>query len=109
MIRYLIPVCFVLSACTEVQNATDKAGRDAAKTIIPETLAVYFPQVPKAFYAPLTNCIVDNADASDVQSLASDAVVGVDAGTADLVRTILARPETQECAKRQASADVLSF
>lgn len=109
MIRFLIPVCFLLSACADIQSATDKAGRDAAKTIIPEALAVHFPQVPKSYYVPFTDCIVDNADASDVQSLAADAVVGVDAGTADLLRVILARPETQQCLATRVSADLLTL
>lgn len=97
MIRYILPLCLALTACTEIQNATDRAGRDAAKTIIPEALAVYFPQVPKAFFQPFTDCIVDNADASEVQSLAADAVVGVDEGTAKTIRNILAEPGTQQC------------
>ena len=109
MIRYLLPFCVLLGACADIQSATDKAGRDAAKTILPETLAVYFPQVPKEFYTPFTDCIVDNALASEVQSLASDVVVGVDTGTAEVVRTILARPETQQCLSSRVSADALSL
>ncbi len=93
-----------LGACAQVQTATDKAGRDAAKTIMPEALAVYFPQVPKQLFTPFTNCIVDNANAAEVQALAADAVVGVDAGTADTVRGILARAETQNCLRQAAPA-----
>ncbi|WP_299674064.1 hypothetical protein [uncultured Roseobacter sp.] len=91
-----------LSACVAVQQQTDLAGRQAAKTILPEALAIYFPQVPKALFTPFTNCVVDNADASEVQSLAADAVVGVDQGTADTIRTVLARPETQNCLRAAA-------
>ena len=109
MIRIVIPLCLALGACTTIQETADQAGRDAAKTIMPETLAVFFPDVPKAFYTPFTNCVVDNADKSEVQSLAGDAVVGVDADTAAVVRTILERPETQQCLSTSVSADVLSF
>ncbi|WP_227268908.1 hypothetical protein [Roseobacter weihaiensis] len=109
MIRYLLPVCLVLGACTEIQSATDRAGRDAAKTIIPETLALYFPQVPKQLFTPFTNCVVDNASAAEVQALAADAVVGVDQGTADTVRAVLARPSTQDCLRQAAPQAALAL
>jgi hypothetical protein len=98
-----------LTACAQVQTATDKAGRDAAKTIMPEALAVYFPQVPKALFTPFTNCVVDNADASEVQALASDAIVGVDPGTADTIRGVLARPATQDCLRQAAPSAALAL
>ncbi|MEM9576440.1 MAG: hypothetical protein AAF999_05455 [Pseudomonadota bacterium] len=98
-----------LSACAQVQTATDQAGRDAAKTIMPEALAVYFPQVPKALFTPFTNCVVDNASAKEVQALAGDAIVGVDAGTADTIRAVLARPATQDCLRQAAPAAGLAL
>lgn len=99
MKRTTILAALTLCSCAEVQDATDKAGRDAAKSIMPETLAVFFPQVPKALYSSFTDCVVDNARASEVQSMAGDAVVGVDSNTAETVRGILARPEAQTCLK----------
>ncbi len=109
MIRYSITFAALLSACTAIQQTTDQAGRDAAKTIMPQTLAVYFPEVPKDLYPAFTDCVVDNARASEVQSLSGDAVVGIDPNTADTVRGILARPEAQECLRqRSASLDVAS-
>ena len=108
MIRFLIPLV-LLSACAQIQSATDKAGRDAAKTVMPEALAVYFPQVPKELFVPFTDCVVDNAEASEVQALASDAVVGVDTGTADTIRAILARPSTQDCLRQAAPTAALAL
>lgn len=105
--KYLaVPLLMVLGACAQVQIATDQAGRDAAKTIMPQALAVYFPQVPKELFTPFTNCVVDNADAKEVQALAGDAIVGVDEGTADTIRAILARPATQDCLRQAAPAAV---
>ena len=104
MIRILLPAAFLLTACADVQQATDTAGRNTAKTVLPEALAIYFPQVPKQLFTPFTNCVVDNADASEVQSLAADAITGVDQGTADTIRTVLARPETQQCLRAAAPA-----
>lgn len=106
MIRYMIPFVLLIGACTQIQTATDKASRDVAKTILPEALAVYFPQVPKALFTPFTNCVVDNANSAEIQSLASAAVVGVDPGTAETIRGVIARPETQDCL-RQATPDAL--
>jgi hypothetical protein len=109
MMRYVVSIALVLGACTQVQTATDKAGRDAAKTILPEALAVYFPQVPKSLFVPFTNCIVDYADAAEVQALASDAIVGVDQDTANTIRAILARPATQACLRQAAPAAAVAF
>lgn len=100
----LLPVFLMLGACVEVQQATDTAGRNAAKTILPEALAIHFPQVPKQLFTPFTNCVVDNADASEVQSLAADAITGVDESTAAIIRTVLTRPETQQCLTAAAPA-----
>lgn len=104
----IVSALLMAGACTDIQNATDRAGRDAAKSIMPETLAVYFPQVPKAFFEPFTNCTVDFASAAEVQALAADAVVGVDEGTADVVRGILARPETQNCLRQSVPDDLVA-
>ncbi|WP_298970341.1 hypothetical protein [uncultured Roseobacter sp.] len=104
MIRFLLPAALLLSACADVQQATDTAGRNAAKTALPEALAIYFPQVPKQLFQPFTNCVVDNADASEVQSLAADAVTGADENTADTIRSVLARVETQNCLRAAAPA-----
>ncbi|MGZ2258963.1 hypothetical protein [Roseobacter sp. A03A-229] len=98
----ILGLALTLSACVEVQQATDRAGRDTAKTVLPEALAIYFPQVPKQLFTPFTNCVVDNADASEVQSLAADALTGVDENTAGTIRTVLSRPETQQCLRAAA-------
>lgn len=97
MIRLLLPLFLVLGACTAVQETTDKAGRDAARSIMPQTLAVYFPQIPKELYPAFTNCVIENAAAADVQVLAGDAVVGVRPSTGERVRQVIGYPETQDC------------
>ena len=109
MIRILLPICLALSACADVQQATDQAGRNAAKSAIPQALAASFPQVPKSLFQPFANCIVDNADASEVQSLAADAVIGIDADTATTIRAILTRPETQNCLRATVPPEALAL
>ena len=105
----LLGLAVALSACAAVQETTDQAGRNAAKTIMPEAIAVYFPQVPKALFTPFTDCVVDNANASEVQALAGDAIVGVDAGTADTIRAVLSRDATQDCLRAAAPAAGLTL
>ena len=109
MTSRILLLALLVGGCAQVQTATDKAGRDAAKTIMPEALALYFPQVPKELFTPFTNCIVDSAEPSEVQALASDAVVGIDADTANVIRGILARPNTQNCLRAAAPAAALAI
>ena len=106
--RVILPIILGLglTGCSDLESATDKAGRDAARTIMPEALAIYFPQVPKPYFTAFSNCIVDNADASEVQSLAADAVVGVDEGTAQTIRNVLEEPATQQCIAAKVPADL---
>lgn len=109
MIRIILPAVLMLSGCAAIQQTTDQVGRDAAKTVLPEALAVYFPQVPKQLFTPFTNCIVDNADASEVQSLAADAVTGADANTAETIKAVLTRPHTQNCLRAAAPSALATF
>ena len=91
-----------LSACTEVQQAVDNTARQGAKGVVAETLATRFPQVPKELITPFTDCIIDNSTALEIRDFARAAVVGVDDQTVTTVRTVLARPETQQCLRTEA-------
>ena len=109
MIRFILPAVLILTGCTAIQQTTDAAGRNAAKTVLPEALALYFPQVPKQLFQTFTDCIVTNAKANEVQSLAADAVTGVDQNTGETIRAVLARPETQNCLRAAAPAALATF
>lgn len=109
MIRFILPLALILSGCEAIQQTTDTAGRNAAKTVMPEALAVYFPQVPKQLFQPFTDCVIDNADASEVQSLAADAVTGADDNTAATIKSVLAREATQNCLRAAAPAALTTF
>ncbi|WP_187430494.1 hypothetical protein ROLI_006640 [Roseobacter fucihabitans] len=109
MIRFSLPLILTISGCAAIQQTTDQVGRDAAKTVMPEALAIYFPQVPKQLFQPFTNCVIDNADASEVQSLAADAVTGADENTAATIKSVLTRPQTQNCLRAAAPAALASF
>lgn len=91
--KRLIPTVFVmLAACTPAIQ--DELARDAAKTAVRPVLEERFPGVP---LEPATDCIIDNASANEILSLAADAVTGPTASTVEIVGNIASRPETIEC------------
>lgn len=81
-----------LAACAELQ---DEVAREAARSAVRPVLQDNFPGVP---LEPATDCIIDNATAGEILSLAADAAQGApDAGTIETVLTIGTRPETITC------------
>ena len=95
-----------LMGCEQATLAVDNAARKSAKVAVNEALVTRFPLVPKQLTTPFTDCVIDNASAGEIGELARDAVIGVTDTTAALVRTVLERPETQQCVRR-AGASIL--
>ena len=89
----------VLAACTAQQQ--DTLARDAAKQAVRPVLAERFPGVP---LDGATDCIIDNANAQEILSLAADAVTGPTASTVEIVARVATRPETVECLIREGAA-----
>lgn len=85
------------AACAPLTDAVDNTARQGAKSVVTETLATRFPQVPKELITPFTDCIIDNASALEIRAFAKAAIVGVDDDTVETVRGVLARPETVQC------------
>ena len=81
-----------LSACTAEMQ--DELARDAARTAVRPVLEERLPGVP---VEPAVDCVIDNATAGEILSLAADAVTGPTANTVEIVSDILARPDTIEC------------
>ena len=75
----------------------DGVARDAAKSAVNEALVTRFPSVPKQSVTPFTDCIIDNASAREIGTLAKDAVIGTSETTVSIVQGILNRSETQSC------------
>ncbi len=92
-----LSTALVLTACAETQEAADAVARRSAKAAVEEMLVRQAPEVPAEKVTPFSDCIIDNASSSEILSLASDAVGGVDQGTADLVLEIATRPDTLKC------------
>ncbi len=94
--RILLLALLPLAACAEVQ---DEIAREAAKSAVRPVLQENFPGVP---LEPATDCIIDNATAGEILSLAGDAAQGApDAGTVETVLAIGTRPETITCLATQ--------
>ncbi|WP_415404207.1 hypothetical protein [Tateyamaria sp. SN3-11] len=105
MMRVLAFAALVaLTACDQATEAVDDVARRGAKAAVTETIATRFPSVPKEAITPFTDCIIDNATAREIGEFAKDAVIGVSDTTATLVRTVLERPETQQCVVRAGTA-----
>ena len=90
---FVLVAGFGLAACSP-QDVADKIGRRTAETVVRPIVddRLAGPQADAA-----TRCVVQNASAAEVQSLARD--VGVYAGTSTeaTVWAIVARSETQAC------------
>ena len=96
MIRLLAPLLILLAACTSQQQ--DELARDAAKKAVRPVLAERFPGIP---LEPATDCVIDNATASEILALAADAVTGPTASTVEIVFNVTSRPETIECLAKE--------
>ena len=82
----------ILAACTPAMQ--DDLARDAARTAVRPVLEDRFPGVP---LEPATDCVIENATANEILSLAADAVTGPTANTVEIVSDILSRPATLTC------------
>jgi len=82
-----------LTACGD-DGLADTLARDQARNVVNPILAERFPGVP---LEPASNCVIDNASASEIFTLASSSVTGVGAEETELVIDIATRPDTIKC------------
>ncbi len=100
MLRALAFTALVaLASCGVVSEATDDLARQQAKQTVNQVVANRFPG---ANAAPVTDCIIDAADAGEILSLAGAAVTGVTQRTIDTVVNIAARPDAISCLARNS-------
>lgn len=95
--RWLAVSILALSACSP-QTVADNVARRAAKSVVNPVVAQYMPS-GQAEVA--TGCVIDNANAGEISTLARD--VGTRAGTTTVqtVMGIVARPATIQCLSSQ--------
>lgn len=88
----LLPVA--LSACGAANKAADAIARDQAKSVVNGVVEARLPGVN---VAPVTDCIIDAASASEILSIAGASVTGVSDNTVNLVLEISQRPKSVKC------------
>ena len=93
-----------LSACGD-NGLADQLARKEAKDAVRPVLSQRFPGVP---LEPATDCIIDNASASEIFTLAKAGVTGLGPDETQLVVEIATRPETLECLLKDGLASFLN-
>ncbi len=92
--KTIVPLAFVALAACSPQDFADQVGRRAATSVVMPVVATSMPSGPAQ---AATACIVENADASEVQALARDVAVVAGSSTRATIRAIALRPEAQAC------------
>lgn len=82
----LLPLLLTLAACSP-EDVADKVGRRTAETVVQ----------PVVGNGAATQCVVQNADAAEIQSLVRDVGTVAGSSTKALIRAIAARAPTQDC------------
>lgn len=101
--RVAAALCLVaLAACTPLQQ--DALAQDAAKRAVRPVLAERLPGVP---VEPATDCVIENATAQEILTLAADAVTGPTASTVEITTRILSRPDTIRCLAEEGLPAIL--
>lgn len=98
----LIPLV-ALMACGE-DGLADQLARKEAKDAVRPVLSERFPGVP---LEPATDCVIDNASAGEILTLARAGVTGLGPEETQLVVEIATRPETIECLLKDGLAPFL--
>ena len=89
-----IVVAGLLGACDAANDAADTLARDQAKTVVNGVVAEKLPGVNAA---PVTDCIIDAASASEILTIAGASVTGVTDNTVQMVLEIAQRPDAVNC------------
>ncbi len=91
-----------LLGCTATQK--DEFARNAAKSATSKVLAERYPGLP---LQPAADCVIDNANSTQIIALATDSVTGPTESTVQIVSGILQKPETIQCLGVAASQILL--
>jgi len=96
VMRFSLIALVLLAGCA--LPTRDEVTRAAAKSAIRPVLADKLPGVPAE---PAADCVIDNANSSELLALASDSITGATASTVQTVSGILSRPGTLQCLATQ--------
>ena len=90
----LVATAIALSGCAYASQTADALARQQAKAVVNGVVAENLPGVNAA---PVTDCVIDNATASEIITIAGAAVTGMTPETVQLVVDITQRPDTVNC------------
>ncbi|PZX18362.1 hypothetical protein LX81_00992 [Palleronia aestuarii] len=82
----------LIASCSP--NDREVVTRDAARSLVARVVVKQYPAFP---VEPATDCILANASAPEIRSLASNTVIGPTAATIQTVSVIAERVETMRC------------
>lgn len=83
-----------LSACVGFQDVADQLARQQARTFVNAEVESRFPGVDAT---PITNCVIDNASAQEIVTIAGGIALGNTEAASSTVGDILQRPATLQC------------
>jgi hypothetical protein len=86
-----------LAACGPANQVADAVARDRAKSVVNTEVTRRFPGVNPA---PVTDCVIDAASASEIIRIAGASVTGITPEISDEVVTIAQRLESVQCIAR---------
>ncbi|KMK66360.1 hypothetical protein [Puniceibacterium sp. IMCC21224] len=89
-----ISVLAILALVGCTAQSQDQIARNAARSSVSRVLAERFPGVP---LQPAADCVIDNANATQILALAADSVTGPSQNTVEIVTNIVSQPETLTC------------
>ena len=93
MRAFVLALPIALMACGD-DGFADQLARDQARNAINPVLARQFPGVP---LEPATNCVINEASASEILQLAKAGTIGLQPEDTQLVVEIATRPDTIKC------------
>jgi len=95
----VLPLCLLASGCVAVQDVADQLARDQARAVVNSEVERRFPGVNAA---PVTDCVIDNASAQEIVTIAGGVALGNDAAATQTISDILSRPPTTRCVASNA-------
>ncbi|MCP5088582.1 MAG: succinate dehydrogenase [Rhodobacteraceae bacterium] len=91
---FAVASILALSGCEAGQAVVDEAARSAAKSVVTPIVETNFPGLPASL---ISDCVIDNASAGEIFTLAKATQLGVTPQTTQTVVDIASRPETLKC------------
>ncbi|TCS60028.1 succinate dehydrogenase [Primorskyibacter sedentarius] len=95
----LLALAVGLAGCSVANDVADQLARDRAKSVVNGVVA---DQLPGVDVAPVTDCIIDAASASEILDIAAASATGVTDSTVSKVLTIAQRPDSVDCIAKAA-------